>query len=147
MDSNLFVLHIHVQACLMSQSWDNVASVHDHLLTGHAHKTFRNSIISTVCMRRFKRLLAETTPLIASNRSGCNGDVVTLLECCYRTTDRYDKKQTSPVASLEAQWLSASACLAGLSKHAVLSCRSFDNASVWPEALRPLFFLHTALQF
>ena len=24
---------------LMSQSWDNVASMHDHLLTVHAHKT------------------------------------------------------------------------------------------------------------
>ena len=23
----------------MSQSWDNVASIHDHLLTVHAHKT------------------------------------------------------------------------------------------------------------
>ena len=27
------------QVCLMSQSWDNVASMHDHLLTVHAHKT------------------------------------------------------------------------------------------------------------
>ena len=26
------------QVCLMSQSWDNVASTHDHLLTVHAHK-------------------------------------------------------------------------------------------------------------
>ena len=42
---------------------------------------------------------------------------------------------------------STSACLAGLSKRAALSRRSFDNASLWPEALRPLFFLHTALQF
>ena len=25
--------------CLMSQSWDNMASMHDHLLTVHAHKT------------------------------------------------------------------------------------------------------------
>ena len=28
-----------LQVCLMSQSWDNVASMHDHLLTVHAHKT------------------------------------------------------------------------------------------------------------
>ena len=26
------------QVCLMSQSWDNVASMHDHLLIVHAHK-------------------------------------------------------------------------------------------------------------
>ena len=25
--------------CLMSQSWDNVASIHDYLLTVNAHKT------------------------------------------------------------------------------------------------------------
>ena len=28
-----------LQVCLMSQSWDNMASMHDHLLTVHAHKT------------------------------------------------------------------------------------------------------------
>ena len=28
-----------VQVCLMSQSWDNVVSMHDHLSTVHAHKT------------------------------------------------------------------------------------------------------------
>ena len=27
------------QVCLMSQSWDNVASMHDHLFTVHGHKT------------------------------------------------------------------------------------------------------------
>ena len=27
------------QVCLMSQSWDNVASMHDHLLIVHANKT------------------------------------------------------------------------------------------------------------
>ena len=33
-------LHISLQTvCLMSQSWDNVASMHDHQLTVHAHKT------------------------------------------------------------------------------------------------------------
>ena len=52
--------------------------------------------------------VAEATPLIASNCSGSyNGDVLALLERCYRTTDRYDKEQGS-VAS-------ASACLAGTS--------------------------------
>ena len=55
----------------------------------------------------------------------CNGDVLALLERCYRTTDRYDKEQTSPLALLEAWWLSAS-----LSKRAALSQRSFDNASL-----------------
>ena len=34
------VINLHqTQVCLMSQSWDNVASMHDHLLTVHAHKT------------------------------------------------------------------------------------------------------------
>ena len=35
----------------------------------------------------------------------CNGDVLALLERCYQTTDRYDKEQILPLASLEAQWL------------------------------------------
>ena len=31
--------------------------------------------------------------------------VLALLERCYRTIDRYDKEQTSPLALLEARWL------------------------------------------
>ena len=27
------------QVCLMAQSWDNAASMHDHLIAVHAHKT------------------------------------------------------------------------------------------------------------
>ena len=51
--------------------------------------------------------VAEATPLIATSGSNfvCNGDVLALLERFYRTTDRYDKQQTSPLASLEARWL------------------------------------------
>ena len=52
--------------------------------------------------------VAEATPLIASNCSGSfNGDVLTLFERCYWTTDRYryDKEQISPLALLEARWL------------------------------------------
>ena len=70
--------------------------------------------------------VAEATPFIVYV---CNSDVLALLERCYQTTDRYDKEQTSPLASLEARWL-YSASLAGLSKHAALSCRSFNNASL-----------------
>ena len=33
------------------------------------------------------------------------GDVLALLERCYWTTDRYEKEQISPLASLEARWL------------------------------------------
>ena len=33
------IIIILIEVCLMSQSWDNVAGIHDHLLTGHAHKT------------------------------------------------------------------------------------------------------------
>ena len=41
--------------------------------------------------------VAEATPLIASSCSGSNnGNILALLERCYRNTDRYDK---------EAQWL------------------------------------------
>ena len=53
------------------------------------------------------------------------------------TTDRYDQEQTSPLASLEARWLAPAPALAGLSESAALSRRSFNNASLWPEALRP----------
>ena len=50
--------------------------------------------------------ITGATPLIASSSNNvCNGDVLALLERCYQTTDRYDKEQTSPLASLEAQWL------------------------------------------
>ena len=49
--------------------------------------------------------VAEATPLIATKCTCAKhyGDLLSLLELCYRTTDRYDKKQTSPLASLEAQ--------------------------------------------
>ena len=56
-------------------------------------------------------IIAQATPLTVSSCSGSNymyvrnGDILTLLECCYWTTDRYDKEQTSPLASLEARWL------------------------------------------
>ena len=53
----------------------------------------------------------------------CNGNILALLEHCYRTTDRYDKEQTSPLASLEAQWLA----LAPFERVA-LSRQSFDDA-------------------
>ena len=52
--------------------------------------------------------VAEATSLTASSSNLvtlCNGDVLALLERCYRTTDRYDKEQTSPLASFEARWL------------------------------------------
>ena len=50
--------------------------------------------------------VAEATPLIASSSNlVCNGDILALLERCYQTTDRYDKEQISPLASLEARWL------------------------------------------
>ena len=35
----LIYIYIYIQVYLMSQSWDNVVSMHDHLLTVHAHKT------------------------------------------------------------------------------------------------------------
>ena len=48
--------------------------------------------------------VAEATPFIASSSNlVCNGDVLALLERCYWTTDRYDKEETSPLASLEAR--------------------------------------------
>ena len=52
-----------------------------------------------------------------------NGDVLALLKRCYRTTDRHDKEQTSPLASLEAQWLVPF-------ERTALSRLSFDNASL-----------------
>ena len=52
--------------------------------------------------------VAEATSLIVTSGTNfvCNGDVFTLhalLERCYRSTDRYDKVQISPLALLEAQ--------------------------------------------
>ena len=52
--------------------------------------------------------VAEATSLIATSSTNfvCNGDVLTLhalLERCYRTTDRYDKVQISPLTMLDAQ--------------------------------------------
>ena len=98
----------------MSQSWDNVVSMHDHLLTVHAHKIIVHAQTasclgqdSTVRMRRLKRLRRphphSKQQLLLSG--SFNGDVLALLERCYRTTDRYDKEQTSPLALLEARWL------------------------------------------
>ena len=75
--------------------------------------------ISTVRMCRWK-LLQRPHP---SQQAVCNGDVLALLERCYRTTDRYDKEQTSPLASLEARWLAPF-------ERVALSRQSFDNASL-----------------
>ena len=64
---------------------------------------------------------------------GANEPTCTPLATPLRTTDRYDKEQTLPLASLEALWLApAPAQQAGLSKRAALSRRSFDqqNASL-----------------
>ena len=51
-------------------------------------------------------IIARATPLTASSCSGsnlvCNGNILALLERRYQTIDRYDKEQTSPLASLEA---------------------------------------------
>ena len=69
--------------------------------------------------------VAEATP--PHSNLYMYGDVLVLLKRCYRTTDRYDKEQTSPLASLKA---SASTCLAVLSKRTGLSHRSLDNASL-----------------
>ena len=106
----------------MSQSWDNVASTHDHLLTVNVHYAQTVScpckscpLVPCACADRSGMnfepvpIIAEATPLTAGSCSGsnqvCNGDVLALLECCYWTIDRYDKEQTSPLTSLEAWWL------------------------------------------
>ena len=119
----------------MSQSWDNVASMHDHLLTVHAHKTWRRSSCTNSI------LPGQGCPLVpcaCADGSGCrghtpnskqlqllvcNGDVLTLLEHCYWTADGYDIEQTSPLALLEAQWLAPF-------ERAALLRQSFDNVSL-----------------
>ena len=109
----------------MSQSWDNVARMHDqYMLTKHRDIVHAQTV-SYLCKiiqyhvhacangtsMNFEpiSIIAQATPLTASGCSGsnlvCNDDVFTLLKRRYRTTDRYDKEQTSPLASLEAQWL------------------------------------------
>ena len=54
----LVIYNIYIQVCLMSQSWDNVASMHGHLLSVHVvhAQTVSRLPISTVRMRRLKRL-------------------------------------------------------------------------------------------
>ena len=104
--------------------------------------------ISTVRMRRWKRLqrphpLAKQASVLWQRSRSAR----TLLPDYWQVwTDLASRFARGSVAS-------ASACLAGLSKCAALSRRSFDRQCVssctelWPEALRPLFFVHTALQF
>ena len=73
------------QVCLLSQSWDNVATTHDHLLTVHAHKveTVQSCILPVpfvpcVCADRSGMnfepvpIVAEAIPLTASSCSGSN---------------------------------------------------------------------------
>ena len=126
----------------MSQSWDNVASVHDHLLTVRAHKD--RDIVQTVsCLGKIVLCACADwsgcrghTPHSKQLAASCSSDVLALLERCYRTIDRYDKEQHQHLLSRP------------LEKHGaftpiVRQC----NASLWTEALMPLFFVHTALQF
>ena len=118
----------------MSQSWDNVASMHDHLLTV-VHAPLANSILP-----------GQDCPLVPCACADWGG---------YRGHTPWQNKQLQ----LSVQWqrsrsarmllpdywqiwtdlasrfarssvASASACLAGLSKCAELSRRSFDNASL-----------------
>ena len=84
--------------------------------------------------------VAETTPLIASNCSGLAPAMATLSLCSNVATGLLTGIiKNRPRLSLRSRLdgYSASACLAGLSKHAALLRRSFDNASLWPEALGP----------
>ena len=92
---------LYAQVCLLSQSWDSVASMHDHLLTVHSSCT--NSILPeqdcplVPCVCADGSGCRDHTPW--QNKQVCYGNVLALLP----TTDRYE--QTSPLASLEAQWL------------------------------------------
>ena len=82
----IIIIIIITQVCLMSQSWDSVASMHDHLLTVHSSCT--NSILP-----------GQDCPLVpcaCADGSGCRGhtpwqskqvcygNVLPLLERCYR---------------------------------------------------------------
>ena len=98
----------------MSQSGDNVASMHDHLLTVHAHKTWRHSSCTDYIIIYSSCTNSPLVPCACADGGGCRGhtpwqskqvcygNVLALLERCYRTTDRYE--QTSPLASLEARF-------------------------------------------
>ena len=62
-------------------------------------------------------MIAEATPLLATKCTYVhNGDILALLERCYRTTDRYGKQQATDLASRFARGsvAIASACLAGV---------------------------------
>ena len=72
----------------MSQSWDSVASMHDHQILLTVHRQFMHKqypawarlSIGTVRMRRWKRL-QRPHPLA---KHVCYGNVLALLERCYR---------------------------------------------------------------
>jgi hypothetical protein len=107
--------------------------------------------VSTVCMRRreWHKLepyycigyIPHCRPTAAArtlHKEACNDDVLALLKrrIYLQTIDRYDKEQTLPLASLEAQW-------AGLEHAALCAIRSIMRlyGGHGPS------FVYTALQF
>ena len=127
------IVFILVQVCLISQSWDNVASMHDHQLIVHAAHRHTNVVhaqtidlytmyaqtvsclsISTVRTRRLKWLQRphpskQPTALAPTKCAMATFSLCSNVNYCYWTTDtcRYDKKKISPLALLEARWLAA----------------------------------------
>ena len=112
----------------MSQSWDNVSSMHDHLLTVHGHKTETQTAVPCACAdgsgcRGHTPHSKQFQLSVQWRRSRSTGTLLPDYWQVWQRTDLASHFARGSVAS-------ASACLAGFSKRTVLSRRSFDNASL-----------------
>ena len=106
----------------MSQSWDNVASMHDHLLTVHAHK--HRDVVYVQIVSCLQGQDCPLVPCTCADWSGCRGHTPYSKQLLWlqlsvqwrrsrsawmllpRTNDSYDKEQTSPLALLGYSLLS-----------------------------------------
>ena len=144
----------------MSQSWDNVANMHEFIFTVNSHTQRKSkqyhlpSCISTVSTHDTLRMqhhelwtyyFVDHTPrcrsIAAAQTHHCNGDVLALLK---RRIYHHTMTKNRPrllLRSSEARWHVACMLSRPLEMHDA-SRHSFENASLWA----PLF-VHMALQF
>ena len=139
----------------MSQSWDSVASMHDHLLTVHIYVVHAQTYPAwarlsngTVRMRRWKRL-QRPHPLAKQAAP---------TKCAMATFSLCSNVATGVLTGMNRPRLSLRSRLGGQRQR--LLSRPFETRGafapivrstmrlqlqLWPEALRPLFFVHTLL--
>ena len=99
---------------------------------------------STVSMRRWKRHELWTCTNYCRGHTPHSKQLAPTIKCAMVTFSPCSNIATWLLTGMIKNRPSASCCLAGLSKRV---CRSVDNVFLWPEVLRSLFIVHTALQF